>query len=109
MAGAIALVARGARFLLGAGLAAAEVVASDGMAEAAARQGDLTGFAERRAARQAAVRRRRLMLAMAALCGAVLFAAPGLGRAREVYAVAALLWLVPPTRIRPQVFGSSLP
>ncbi|HEX2092077.1 MAG TPA: hypothetical protein VHG28_06725 [Longimicrobiaceae bacterium] len=95
VAGCTALVFRIVRSLLRLGLAAAESTALSGMIEISARRGDLTGLAERRAQEQA-LRRARLRAAILLLVWtAALVVPPLVGWAREVYALAVLLWFLP--------------
>jgi hypothetical protein len=97
--GALALLARLAVALLFLGVRAVESTAAAGLAEVSERRGDVTGFLERRDS-ASVLRRARRRAALGALAWALLLAVPPMaGVAREVYAAAALLWLLP----RPQV------
>lgn len=69
-------------------------------AELRARRGDLTGLDEARGSLRAARRSRALAGLGAALWLALIGVPPLLGYAAEVYALCALLWLVPGTRGR---------
>lgn len=95
LVGFAALATRTVRWLLVALLATAEATAAGGLAEVAARNGDLTGMAERQADRRAALRRRRFFLLLVVISIVGIFAAASAGVAREAYAAAALLWLQP--------------
>lgn len=101
--GVLALVARLGRSALRLGLNAAEATAASGAAEVSERRGDITGYLERRANTDALRRaRRRNLLALAAY-GIFLVIPPFLPVTREVYAAAALLWLLPRRPVRPPV------
>jgi hypothetical protein len=103
LAGGAALVFRLARTLVRLGIAAAEKTAVDGMVEVSIRHGDLTTMAERKA-HVAAVRRvRALAAAQLALWGGLLAVPAILDVTRPVYALAALVWLLPrrPLRFTP--------
>lgn len=82
-------------------LAWAEGTAAAGSAEVSERRGDVTGLIEGRSVVRSHRRMRLANLAVAAGCLAVLIFAPALGIAREAYAAASLLWLLPRARIRP--------
>lgn len=98
--GGAALVYRLARALLRLGIAAAEKTAVDGMVEVSIRHGDLTTMAERKA-HVGAVRRARAGAALQALLWGGLLAVPAVFDAtRPVYALAALVWLLPRRPIR---------
>ncbi|HKP77412.1 MAG TPA: hypothetical protein VJT67_17915 [Longimicrobiaceae bacterium] len=100
LVGAVAIVYRLARGLLRLGLAAAETGAAGAMVQASIRHGDLTGMAERRA-QVSTVRRTRTLAALEVLLWLALLAVPPMaGFSRPVYAIAALVWLLPRTRIR---------
>jgi len=103
LVGAAALVYRLARTVLRLGIAAAEKTAVDGMVEVSIRHGDLTTMAERKA-HVAAVRRVRARAAgFLALWGGLLVVPAILDVTRPVYALAALVWLLPrrPLRFTP--------
>lgn len=103
LVGGAALVYRLGRTLLRLGIAAAEKTAVDGMVEVSIRTGDLTTMAERKA-HVAAVRRARARSALLALLWGGLLAVPAvLDATRPVYALAALVWLLPrrPLRFTP--------
>lgn len=101
--GVLAIVTRLGRAMLRLGLNAAEATAASGLAEVSERRGDITGFLERRASGETLRRARRRNLA-ATLAYALLIAIPPFtGVAREVYAAAALLWLLPRRPVRPPV------
>jgi hypothetical protein len=107
--GFLALMARLGRAALRLGLNAAEATAATGLAEVSQRRGDITGFMERQASGHA-LRRARRLNAAAALSYALLLAVPPIaGGAREVYAVAALLWLLPRRPIRPAGLPTQVP
>jgi hypothetical protein len=100
--GVAALAIRLVRTALRLALRAAEASAARGLAEVSARSGDLTGMMERRAAAQSARRERRGALLLA-LLWLLWLAIPVFGGfAREAFALAAVLWLVPtqPLRVR---------
>jgi hypothetical protein len=101
--GGAALVYRLARTVLRLGMAAAEKTAVEGMVEVSIRNGDLTTMAERKA-HVAAVRRARAGAAAQTLLWGGLLVAPAiLDVTRPVYALAALVWLLPrrPLRFTP--------
>lgn len=100
--GFLALIARLGRAALRLGLNAAEATAATGLAEVSQRRGDITGFLENQRSGTALRRARRLNAA--ALAGyALLLAVPLFaGVAREAYAAASLLWLLPRRPIRPR-------
>jgi hypothetical protein len=100
--GVAALVIRLVRTALRLALRAAEASAARGLAEVSARNGDLTAMMERRAAEQGARRERRGALLLALLWLLWLAIPPFAGFAREAFALAAVLWLVPiqPLRVR---------
>ena len=100
--GVAALLIRLVRTGLRLALRAAEASAAAGLADVSARRGDLTGMMERRAAEQAARRERRGALALAFLWLLWLSIPVFAGVAREAFALAAVLWLVPiqPLRVR---------
>ena len=101
--GVLALVVRLGRAALRLGLNAAEATAASGLAEVSQRRGDITGYLERRASGETLRRARRRNLA-AALGYALLLAVPLFTEfAREAYAAAALLWLLPRRPVRPPV------
>ena len=100
LVGGVAIVYRLARGLLRLGLAAAEAGAAGAMVQASIRHGDLTGMAERRA-QVSAVRRARTRAALEVLLWLALLAVPPMAAlSRPVYALAALVWLLPRTPIR---------
>jgi hypothetical protein len=96
--GALALVGQLLRALARLGLAAVEKTAASGLAEVAARRGDLTGLAERRDLEgRARYGRARYGLLVAAWL--LLLIVPVItGWTREAYAAASVLWLLPPQR-----------
>lgn len=100
VAGGLALVARLVRSLARLGIAYANATASAGLRELCARRGDLSTMAEHaeheRAARRATYRDGLWSLAWLA----ALLLPPALGWAREVFAAAALLWLLPAPPLR---------
>jgi hypothetical protein len=101
--GVFALMTRLGRAVLRLGLNAAEATAASGLAEVSERRGDITGFLEGRASGQTLRRARRRNLA-SMLAYALLIAIPPFTPvAREVYAAAALLWLLPRRPVRPPV------
>ena len=99
--GVLALVVRLGRAMLRLGLNAAEATAASGLAEVSERRGDVTGFLERRAFGQTLRRARRRNLAATLAYAALIAIPPFAGVAREVYAAAALLWLLPRRPVRP--------
>lgn len=99
--GLVALVARLGRAALRLGLNAAEATAASGLAEVSQRRGDITGFLERRASGETLRRRRRRNLAAVLGYGMLLVAPLFTDAAREVYAAASLLWLLPRRPVRP--------
>ncbi|HEX6041216.1 hypothetical protein [Longimicrobium sp.] len=101
--GVLGLLTRLGRAALRLGLNAAEATATSGAAEVSQRRGDITGFMERRESGVALRRaRRRNLLALAAY-GLVLVIPLFTPVTRELYAAAALLWLLPRRSIRPPV------
>lgn len=99
--GGAALVWRLARAALRLGLTALESASAGGMVEISIRHGDLTAMAERQEMARAA-RRARVRAALLAVLWAALLIAPAVGGiSRPVYALAALLWLLPrkPSRL----------
>jgi hypothetical protein len=101
--GFLALVGRLGRAGLRLGLNAAEATAASGLAEVSHRRGDVTGFLEKQAS-GAALRRARRINTITFLGYALLLAVPLFaGVARDVYAAASLLWLLPRRSIRPPV------
>jgi hypothetical protein len=103
LAGGAALVYRLARTVLRLGIAAAEKTAVQGMVEVSIRNGDLTTMAERQA-HVAAVRRARAGAVAQTLLWSGLLVVPAiLDVTRPVYALAALVWLLPrkPLRFTP--------
>jgi hypothetical protein len=100
LAGGVALVYRLGRTVLRLGITAAEKTAVDGLLETSIRNGDLTTMAERQA-HIGQVRRARGRALLLGLLWAALLVAPAIaGVSRPVYAVAALLWLLPRRPIR---------
>lgn len=98
--GALALLLRLVLALLFLGVRAAESTAAAGLAEVSERRGDVTGFLERRDS-ASTLRRARRRSAVAALAWVLLLAVPPMaGVAREVYAAASVLWLLPRQRVR---------
>ncbi len=99
--GGAALVYRLIRTLLRVGIAAVEATAASNLAEVSARRGDLSLLAERRETEQSA-RRSGLQNGLLAILWFLLLVLPlVLGWAREVYAIASLVWLLPRRPIRP--------
>lgn len=98
--GLAAVLTRLARAALRLGLNAAEATASTGLAEISQRRGDITGFLERQASGVALRRARRRNLAALLGYGLLLAVPPFAGVAREAYAAAALLWLLPRRPVR---------
>lgn len=94
-AGVVALVTRLLRAFARLALRAAEATAAAGLADLSARRGDVTAMIERQNAWKLARRDRRLAMAAAGVWLLWLALPPFAGVAREAYAVAALLWLVP--------------
>lgn len=76
-------------------LRAAEVAAAATLADASAGRGDVTGMMERRAAESSARRQRRSAMALSVLWLTWLVVPVFAGFAREAFAFASLLWLVP--------------
>lgn len=101
--GVVALAARLGRSALRLGLNAAEATAASGLAEVSERRGDITGFMEGRASGDTLRRARRRNLASLAAYALLLVIPPFTPFAREAYAAAALLWLLPRRPIRPAV------
>jgi hypothetical protein len=99
--GVAALVVRLGRAGLRLGLNAAEATAASGLAEVSQRRGDITGFMEGRASGEALRRARRRNLAAVLAYGLLLVVPLFTEAAREAYAVAALVWLLPRRPIRP--------
>ncbi|HSU14859.1 hypothetical protein [Longimicrobium sp.] len=98
--GCVALVFRLARAALRLGLSTLESASAGGLVEVSIRHGDLTGMAERQAQARAA-RRARLRAILLVLLWAALLVAPVVaGISRPVYALAALLWLLPRKPVR---------
>ena len=93
--GGFALAARLSRALVRLGLAAVEATAASGLAEVAARRGDLTGLAERRETEERARQGRLRAALVVVLWLLVLLVPPLTGWMREVYAAASMLWLLP--------------
>lgn len=81
-------------------LAVAESTAAEGLADVSARRGDLTQLAERREQARSLARRRRSELGRTLFWASLLLVPPSLGWAREVYAAAVLLWLLPRLPLR---------
>ena len=100
VAGFAALVYRLVRAAARLGLSTLESVSLGGMAEISIRNGDLTGMAERQAQARTA-RRARLRAILLFFLWIALLAAPAVaGISRPVYALAALIWLLPRKPIR---------
>jgi hypothetical protein len=99
MAGALALFGQLFRALARLGIASVEKTAASGLAEVAARRGDLTSLAERRELEgQARYGRARAGLLVAAWL--LLLIVPVItGWTREAYAAASLLWFLPRRRL----------
>lgn len=100
--GVVALVARLGRAALRLGLNAAEATAASGLAEVSQRRGDITGYLEGRASTESLRRARRRNLAAVLGYGLLLVAPLFTEAAGEVYAAAALLWLLPRRPVRPR-------
>ncbi len=101
-AGCVALVSRVGRSLFRFGLAAARANAAAGLLEVSTRRGDLTAMAERRE-QASAFRRARLGSGLRLLLWIGALAAPPLlGWAREAYALASLVWLLPRPPLLPR-------
>ena len=94
-AGVAALVVRLLGTLFRFGLAAAEKSHGEGLVEVSLRRGDLTAFAVRQAAVRSLRRSRTRTGLLLALWAALVVVPPFVGWGREVYAAAALLWLLP--------------
>lgn len=89
------------RTLLRVGIAVVETTAASSLAEVSARRGDLSLLAERRETEQSA-RRAGVRHGLLALLWCLLLVVPlVVGWAREVYALASLVWLLPRHPIRP--------
>lgn len=101
--GLLALLVRMGRAALRLGLNAAEATAASGLADISERRGDITGFLERRASTQSLRRKRWINAAALAGYAALLIIPPFFDIAREVYAAAAVLWLLPRATVRPRV------
>ncbi len=100
--GAAALVVRLIRSLLRLAVAAVEATAAAGLADVSRRRGDLSTLAERQQSQQSA-RRAGLRNAFYAALWFLLLVVPlALGWAREVYAIASLVWFLPFHPIRPK-------
>lgn len=100
IAGGAALVYRLGRAALQLGLTTLESASAGGLVEISIRHGDLTGMAERQEMHRAARRARLRFLLLALLWTALLVAPVIAGISRPVYALAALLWLLPRKPIR---------
>jgi hypothetical protein len=98
--GFLALVYRLVRAAARLGLSTLESVSLGGMAEISIRNGDLTGMAERQAQSRIARRARVRAILLFFFWIALLIAPAVAGISRPVYALAALLWLLPRRRIR---------
>ena len=95
LVGCLALVYRLARAALRLGVTSLESASAGGLVEVSIRHGDLTGMTERQQMHRAA-RRGRLRAGLLALLWTGLIVAPVVaGISRPVYALAALLWLLP--------------
>jgi hypothetical protein len=101
--GIAALVVRLSRAALRLGLNAAEATAASGLADVSQRRGDITGFLERRASGETLRRARRRNLAAVLFYVLLLVVPLFTGVAREAYAAAALIWLLPRRPVRPPV------
>lgn len=95
LAGCAALVLRLVRTVGRLALRAAEATAAAGLAEVSARRGDVTGMIERQSAVKSARRDRRGAMGAVGLWLAWLVVPVFGGWAREAFALASLLWLVP--------------
>lgn len=107
--GLAAVLLRLGRAVLRLGLTVAEATAANGLAEVSQRRGDITGFLERQASGVALRRARRRNLATMAGYALLLAVPPFAGVAREVYAAAALLWLLPRRPVRPAAAAPTEP
>jgi hypothetical protein len=99
IAGCLALLNRLIRSGGRLGLAWMESTAAAGLAEVSERRGDITALMERRQSEQGIRRTRRKEVVFAAGYLLLLLVPPLAGVAREVYAAAALLWVLPKRRI----------
>ena len=81
-------------------LATSEATAAGGMAELSRRRGDLSGMAERTEFERSARHARRRNLGLLLLWIILLIVPIPLRWTRELYAAAALLWLLPRPRLR---------
>lgn len=98
VAGALALLGQLFRALARLGIAAVEKTAASGLAEVAARRGDLTSLAERREL-EGRARYGRARYGLLAAAWLLLLIVPVMaGWTRETYAAASVLWLLPPQR-----------
>ncbi len=98
--GGVALFLRVMRGALSVALRAAEIATADGMAEASARRGDLTGMSEARAAIEQAKAARVRKVAVTLGWGLWLVSPLVLGWVPEAWAIASPLWLVKSGRVR---------
>ncbi|MBW3629542.1 MAG: hypothetical protein KY464_09610 [Gemmatimonadetes bacterium] len=103
VAGGAALVGRLVRSTARLALRAAEATAATGLADVSARNGDLTAMMERRAAAKEARRDRRGALLLVLLWLLWLVIPVFAGWAREAFALAAVLWLIPNQPLRPRL------
>lgn len=94
-AGCAALLLRLVRAAGRLALRAAEASAAAGLADVSARRGDVTGMIERQNAVKRARRERRGAMGMAVVWLAWLVVPAFAGWAKEAFALASLLWLVP--------------
>lgn len=95
VAGAFALLGQLFRALARLGIAAVEKTAASGLAEVAARRGDLTGLAERRQMEGRARHGRARAGLLVAVWLLLLVVPLATGWTQEVYAAASLLWFLP--------------
>lgn len=99
--GAVALALRFAASMGRVVLGAAEAAAASGAADTSARQGDLTGMSEARAVESRALQERRRSILLSLVWALWLVVPLAFGGVREVWALAAPLWLVPRQTVPP--------
>jgi hypothetical protein len=102
VAGVFALLSRLIRAVARVAVAAAEATAASSLAETSARQGDLTGMAERREAERTARRRSWKHIVWIVFWLAALILPPVAELARELFAAAVVLWFFPHAPVRPR-------
>jgi hypothetical protein len=103
IAGVVALVFRLLRSTARLALRAAEATTAAGLADVSARRGDVTGMIERRADERLARRERRGALLLGAFWLSWLVVPVFAGWAREAFALAAVLWLLPNQPLRARI------